>query len=60
MCPLASWADAVNWARAVPPDEVTGPSLVCRLRTPSCAAYWRSGPASPPGGRFTLTLSMAG
>ena len=60
MCPLASVAAAVNWARAVPPDDVTEPSLVCRPRSPSWAAYCRSGPARPPRGTFTLTLSMAG
>ena len=51
---------AVNWAWAVPPDDVTEPSLVCRLRWPSWAAYCRSGPARPPCGTSTLTLSMAG
>ena len=50
---------AVNRAWAEPPCVLTTPGTSRMLRTPSWAFTWRSGPASPERGAFTLTLSMA-
>ena len=57
--PVAMVTEAVKRACAVLPSCVTWPSARWRWRIPSWADVARSGPATPPSGAFTVTVSIS-